>query len=358
MPELKALAIKEQKTFIIEMPVLQKVEAEAFLDFEGIPDRGSNYLIGIILKTNDSVTEYSFWADDSEDEGGIFVELIELLKPFKNLLVYHYGSYEIQALQSIAKKMPQEYKEALSMIVENSFNLPSIFTNNVYPPTYSNSLKEIARFLKFEWTEKDATGLQSTVWRYKWELSRNEDLKNKLLQYNIDDCKALKLVKDWLVEIPKNESENYIKAENVKRNSIFKWQRNNFLIKEFDQINHFAYFNYQREKVLIKTYPEIAARQKILNSQKQKAKKEFKPNIVVLLSRPTICDKCRNDIFYIHDKVKRIIIDLKITSTSIKRCISSYQLVRYECKKCGYVFTPKNTFFHIQNMVEPYYAGL
>jgi predicted RecB family nuclease len=47
LPELKALAIRENKTFIQEMPNLKGVGAEVFLDFEGIPDRNSNYLIGV-----------------------------------------------------------------------------------------------------------------------------------------------------------------------------------------------------------------------------------------------------------------------------------------------------------------------
>ena len=57
MPELKALAIREGKTFIQEIPILKQVETEVYLDFEGILDRGSNYLIGVILKTNEVVTE-------------------------------------------------------------------------------------------------------------------------------------------------------------------------------------------------------------------------------------------------------------------------------------------------------------
>jgi len=57
LPELKALAIREGKTFIQEIPILKQVETEVYLDFEGILDRGSNYLIGVILKTNEVVTE-------------------------------------------------------------------------------------------------------------------------------------------------------------------------------------------------------------------------------------------------------------------------------------------------------------
>ena len=99
--ELKALAIREGKTFIQEIPKFKNVETEVYLDFEGILDRGSNYLIGAILKTNEIETEYSFWANNEDQQADIFIELINLLKPLNSFTIYHYGSYEIQSLKKI-----------------------------------------------------------------------------------------------------------------------------------------------------------------------------------------------------------------------------------------------------------------
>lgn len=342
LPELKALAIREGKTFIQEMPELKQVETEVYLDFEGILDRGSNYLIGVILKTNNVETEYSFWANNEEQQTNIFIELINLLKPLNSFIIYHYGSYEIQGLKTISKKLSVEQQDFLKTMISNSFNVLSIFSHNIYPPTYSNSLKEIARFLKFEWTESDASGLQSIIWRYNWELTQNEDLKNKLIVYNIEDCRALMKVKEWIVKIPTIWNGNFEKAENIKKDSIFKWQRVSFLVKEFEQINHFAYFNYQREKVLIKTYPKIAARQKALNSKKGK-KKSVKPNKIVQFERPKYCPRCIGFTCWKHNKYYRTITDLKITRTMIKRYIISYHLNIFECGDCNFQFTPEDS---------------
>lgn len=343
LPELKALAIREGKTFILEIPELKQVETDVYLDFEGILDRGSNYLIGVILKTNETETEYSFWADNEDQQTEIFIDLINLLKPLNSFKIHHYGAYEINALKNISKKLTTEQQEFLKIMIDNSCNILNIFSHNLYPPTYSNSLKEIARFLKFEWTESGASGLQSIIWRYNWEFTQNEDLKKKLITYNMEDCRALIKVKDWISNIPINGDENFKKAENIKRDSIFKWQRNNFLTEEFNQINRFAYFNYQREKVLIKTYPKIAARQKIINSQKQKSKKRLKPNKVVLIPRPKNCPKCNGTRFYKHDKYYRTIIDLKISKTALKRQVTLYHMDRFECRDCSYIFTPKDS---------------
>ena len=158
-------------------------------------------------------------------------------------MVYYYGSFELQALQRIEKKVSDEQKLRLNKIIENSFNLLNIFNHNVYPPTYSNSLKEIARFLKFEWTEKDASGMQCTVCRYNWEITKSNDLKQKILQYNIEDCRALKVVKDWLQDIEKSEiSSQHTKS--IKSENIFKWGITNYIVKDFEEINSKAYFDY------------------------------------------------------------------------------------------------------------------
>ncbi len=342
LPELKALAIREGKTFIQEIPTIPASPNIVFLDIEGIPDRNFYYLIGAIVKTNDTETNYSFWANDESEEQKIFLELFTLLQSLSEFTILHYGSYETQALKTISKVLPQEHQEFAKKVIDSSFNLLSVFTHTIYPPTYSNSLKDIARFIKFDWTEKNASGLQSIVWRCHWEMAQNDELKHKLIQYNIEDCKALIKVKSLILNIASDGNNIFEKTENIKKDSIFKWQRNKFLIANFDQINRFAYFNYQREKVLFKTYPKIVTRQKTINYQKLKSKK-LKPNKIVLIPRPKNCPKCKGTKFYKHDKQYRTIIDLKFSKTYIRRQITLYHMDRFGCRDCGYIFTPKDS---------------
>jgi len=209
LPELKALAIREGKTFIQEIPNIPISPTEIFLDIEGIPDRNFYYLIGVIIKTNDSETSYSFWANNENEEENIFIELFTLLQSLREFTIYHYGSYEIQALKKISKSFVSEYQEFIKKIIDCSFNLLNVLTHNIYPPTYSNSLKDIARYLSFNWSEKNASGLQSIVWRYNWEICQNEAFKHKLIQYNLEDCKALMVVKDWIKTIDKSEENHF-----------------------------------------------------------------------------------------------------------------------------------------------------
>ena len=331
LPELKALAIREEKTFIQEIPVLKEVATEVFIDFEGIIDQGSNYLIGVILKTKDGETNYSFWADNASEEEEIFIQLFELLKPFDDFIVYHYGSYEIQALQKIGKKISEEYKVVLDKIIENSYNVLNFFTHYVYPPTYSNSLKEIARFIKFEWSEKDASGLQSTVWRYKWEMSRDKNLKHKILQYNIEDCMALIRVKEWLTGINIGDDPMQF-TSNLKSENIFKWGITNYIEKNYEEINSRAYFDYQREHIYLRIEKKIF---RAIHKQKLNAKLYNIPDKRINLF-PEACPYCKGTKFQKLRYSQKLTVDLIFMKQGIKKCATLYTggvLICTSCKK-------------------------
>jgi predicted RecB family nuclease len=151
LPELKALAIREQKVFIQKLPELEQKEIEIFFDIEGIPDRDFYYLIGVIIKSENSETEYSFWADETSQQQDIFIQFVNLLDIYSNFILYHYGSYEIQALKRISKKLPKPYQDKIKFVIENSFNILTLISNDIYIPTYTNGLKDIAKYLGFNW---------------------------------------------------------------------------------------------------------------------------------------------------------------------------------------------------------------
>lgn len=85
--------------------------------------------------------------------------------------------------------MPLEWAHA----IENSVNLLSIIYAQVYFPTFSNGLKEIAVGLGFKWSETNASGLRSVLWRHVWNGTKDTLIKSKLITYNAEDCHALAL---------------------------------------------------------------------------------------------------------------------------------------------------------------------
>jgi DNA-directed RNA polymerase subunit RPC12/RpoP len=240
-------------------------------------------------------------------------------------------------LQRISKKIPQEYKEALFTVIDNSYNLLNVFTNYIYPPTYSNSLKEIARFLKFEWTEKDASGLQSTVWRYNWEISKNNNLKCKLLQYNIEDCRALKEVKDWVVSIKGSEDLTQL-TSNLKAENIYKWGNTNYIVKDFEEINSRAYFNYQREHIFLRAEKKIY---KTIRKQTKNSSIFNKPDKKIDLL-PTSCPRCKSKNLIRVRIAKKLQVDLTFMKQGIKKRATLYTGGQSKCLKCKKIFSTVN----------------
>jgi hypothetical protein len=128
----------------------------------------------------------------------------------------------------------------------------------VYFPTYSNGLKENARFLGFEWTDSSANGLQAIVWRHLWESSSDSKLREKLTTYNIEDCAALGLLTRVLSQLSSNANSNekqllrtdVVRADAIK--PVGKWRPFKSPISDLEEINKAARWDYR-------THPLAAA---------------------------------------------------------------------------------------------------
>ncbi len=337
LPELKALAIREQKVFIQKLPDLEKKETEIFFDIEGIPDRDFYYLIGVIIKTENSVTEHSFWANNISEQQDIFIQFIELVDFNSDFVFYHYGSYEIQALKRIAKKLPPLHQNRIKKIIENSFNILTLFSNNIYIPTYTNGLKDIANYLKFNWTDEKASGLQSIIWRYNWELSSTSNLQERLMTYNIEDCKALMKVQEWILSLSENNDKTVL-ANSLKQQNIFKWGVTVFALEHFNEINAKAYFDYQRQHIFLRTERKVyKAFSKTKQTSKQYNRIDKRINLL-----PDKCEKCNNKDIKIIRSSKKLQIDLVFMKSGIKKQVIEYQGGAYFCKKCTKNFMVEN----------------
>src|SRR5438046_1852529 len=191
---LKALAIREKKIHIVGSPEMKIEGTPVYVDVEGLPDRDFYYLIGIRIKAGDSVVHHSLWADNPSDEGSIWREFLSILIEVENPVLIHYGSFETVFL----KRMRQRYGappngSLAAKALESPINLLSVIFGQIYFPTYSNGLKDIAGWLGFKWSDQDVSGVQSIRWRDTWEQTKASLAKEKLIAYNLEDCAALEL---------------------------------------------------------------------------------------------------------------------------------------------------------------------
>jgi len=188
--EIQALAIRTNKVYLHETPNLPQQPVEMYLDIEGIPDRGFQYLIGLLIREGDSSHFRSFWADSPEDEPRMVRECLEAVAEYPNAPIYHYGSYERRAFQQASRKHALECGDLQQRLV----NVNSLVYGKVYFPSRSNGLKDLGRCVGATWSAPDASGVNSLVWRHRWEDSRDDKYRDMLLTYNREDCNAL-----WLL---------------------------------------------------------------------------------------------------------------------------------------------------------------
>jgi hypothetical protein len=130
-------------------------------------------------------------------EETIWNQLLFKLNEYPEKPIYHYGSYELKAFRELAKK----YNIDIQKFEVRLTNITSCVYGKVYFPVSSNSLKEIDLFMNASWASPVLSGIQSIVWRYRWESTRNKRYKEELLSYNNGDCKVLKVLTDKISEI-------------------------------------------------------------------------------------------------------------------------------------------------------------
>ena len=198
---LQALALRENKIYINGSPNLKKSALSIYLDIEGLPDDDLYYLMGVLI--DDGITQqmHSFWADSKDEQGHVITQLVQLLMQYTNYTLYHFGNYENKALKALKSLVPDELRQPLEEIQRRAVNVLSTVHASVYVPTLSNTLKNIAGFLGFHWTDAQATGLDSIVWRSRWETTHDDSLKDRLLRYNREDCLGLKMVTDFVTSL-------------------------------------------------------------------------------------------------------------------------------------------------------------
>jgi len=342
---LKALAIREKKIHIVGNPELKISGTPLYLDVEGLPDRDFYYLIGVRIRHGDSIIQHSLWADTMEDEGRIWQEFLGLLATVDNPVLVHYGSYETTFL----KRMRERYGgppegSVTAKATQTAVNLLSVVFSQVYFPTFSNGLKEIAGHLGFRWSESSASGVQTIAWRHEWAASRTPSAKQTLLTYNSQDCDALEMVAAKLIELhrasPQGEDaslDGVVHTARVKWEHPYGFKRNKFVFSELDAINKAAYWDYQRERVYVKSNEHF----KRVLRQTSRLKRALVPDTTIECPRPRCCPKCDSIEMFGHGKASKIVFDLKFMLHGVKRWISRYRFHRYRCLTCGATFFPE-----------------
>ena len=340
-PELQALAIRTGKIYIQELPELPRHRVELFLDIEGIPDQNCYYLMGLLVCKNENNTYHSFWANTIQDEERIWSELLEEANRYPEAPIYHYGSYELRAIDRLSKK----YQTNCDVFKKRLVNISSFIHGKVYFPLRSNKLKELGKFVGASWTSSDASGLQSLVWRYRWEETRNGNYKQILVTYNEEDCRALQLLTEQLSQIRETADSqmNIDFADRPKQNTT---GRGSEIHSEFEQILRNAHADYNRNRISIrqKRSKESAENKKRGASKGHQAYNRIVPSRagkVIQVPMRRECPKHKGEPLQKSEEMaERTLIDLHFTKSGCRKTITKYVGTKGYCQRCCVYYTP------------------
>jgi predicted RecB family nuclease len=157
---LQALAVRDKKVYVFGTPHLSASTVRIYLDVEGNPEEGFDYLIGLIVVVGDKQERYSFWADTRDQEVQIFEQFLAVVGRHHDFLVFCYGAYERAFLKRMRTRAKN--KKRVDRVLKALVNVLSLVYAHFYFPTYSNGLKDVGACLGCSWSDPDASGVRAS----------------------------------------------------------------------------------------------------------------------------------------------------------------------------------------------------
>jgi predicted RecB family nuclease len=345
---LQALAIRDKKIYILGNPEVPDSPVRIHFDIEGSAERGTAYLIGMIIEDGVSERGFSCWADGDDQQEQILGDFLDAVEGYPDAHLFCYGHFEVAFLKRMRRP---GWAERIDQVLVRSTNILPIIYSSVYFPVYSNGLKPVGANLGCRWSAPDASGLKCIVWRKRWEQTRDEDLRRTIETYNLEDCAALMKVVRFLHRIAPAEGAGdrrpdaepmpgFTRAEACPLPfSRREWCKASFAIPDFEQINNLARFDYQRERVFVRSSKRL--RRARARERKDKGRKRHRVAERIEIQCQA-CPSCRSTKLteWYDSRQSRVVMDLKITAGGIRRRFVGVTSPRYHCKDCGATFAP------------------
>lgn len=339
-PELQALALRTGKTYLHELPALTRHEVELFLDIEGVPDQRAYYLFGLLVRQAGTATYRAFWADTPEDEEQIWRQLLAALDDFPDAPVYHYGRYDHQAITALTRR----YRTDRRGLDQRLINLNAYVYGKIYFPVRSNRLKDIGRFLGASWTEPEASGLLSLVWRQRWEDTGAPDDKQRLLTYNEEDCRALLVLANELTRL-RDAASTEPTIDFAARPKRYATESGELIHSQFGAILRSAHAGYEGAKISLgRTGSPAPVERRARGAQPAHrgfSRRVPKAGKIVQVPARETCSMCGNAPLRPTTKLaEKTIIDLTFSNSGCRKTITKYGGPWGYCSKCGNQYLP------------------
>ena len=197
--------------YLKEVIVFPSHDRELFFDVETDPMRDICYLHGFVERYNGETrkeTYRAFFAEEPTDtfEMKAFEDAWEYICGMLPCSIYYYSAYE----KTVWTKLQKKYPSVMSLEqVEALFASPNavdlyfqVVKSKTEWPTYDHSIKTLASHLGFSWRDPNPSGAASIEWYHRWTESRDPSIRQRIFDYNEDDCRAMRVLLDAIQVLP------------------------------------------------------------------------------------------------------------------------------------------------------------
>lgn len=190
---------------------LPSFDREIFFDIEVDPLRGICYLHGFIerLRRDNSTEKFEFaFADEAtaKAESNAFARAWAYLLNRRPCGIYYYSKYERTIYRGLQQKFPEicsaEEIEELFAPAHAVDLYNDIIRKSTEWPTWDFSIKTLANYLGFSWRDTHPSGAASIEWFHRWIETGDPSVRQRVIDYNEDDCRAMRVLRDALDRLP------------------------------------------------------------------------------------------------------------------------------------------------------------
>lgn len=202
----RLLANPNKATPYLREPIsLPCSQTELFFDIEVDPMRDLCYLHGFVERqeSNNSRERFVFFFAEEpteEAEHKAFADAFAYMHNNQGAAIYYYSKYE----RTMYRKLQSKYPDVCSSEAIEALFDPTHAVDLYYDvvkratewPTRDHSLKTLASYLGFSWRDPHPSGATSIQWFDQWVKTRNHSMRQRILDYNEDDCRATRVLLD------------------------------------------------------------------------------------------------------------------------------------------------------------------
>lgn len=198
------------KPYLTKPVAFPTAKVELFFDIEVDPMRDHCYLHGFVERRNgDEASEryFAFLTEDTSpaEEERAFCQAWHFIQERQPCAIYYYSKYERTIWRQLQEKYPSVCSvEEIEELFEPARSVDLYFDvvkKATEWPTRDHSIKTLAKYLGFNWRDTHPSGAASIEWFDRWITTGDDEIKQRILDYNEDDCIATRVLLDGIKEL-------------------------------------------------------------------------------------------------------------------------------------------------------------